>query len=111
MTIPWGAYQFQGPSKYTRGMVKDIGGGVYAIMIITKYDNDKPIYKIIYFGQTNDFATRLTEEHHKYSCFIKQSKELYRGLYFMANSTEEQREKIESELIKQYTPVCNEVIP
>jgi len=111
MTIMWGTYRFQGPSKYTRGIVKDAGGGVYAIMMISGSDKDKPLYKILYFGQTDVFATRLTKEHHKYSCFIKQSKELYRGLYFMTKSTEKQREKVETELIKKYRPVCNDVIP
>ena len=111
MTIKWGKYQFQGPSKYDRGIVKDAGGGVYVIMIISGHDNGSPLYKVIYFGQTDNFAGRLTTSHSKYSCFTKQSKELYRGLNFMTDSTEEQRKKVESELIKQYKPVCNDAIP
>lgn len=110
MTITWGNYEFTGPSMYTRGIEAGFGG-VYAIMVIARYKNTKPRYRIIYFGQTHDFSERLTKNHHAYDCFKKESKkynsEIFRGLYFMEDSTEDQRKEVESELIQEFEPICN----
>ncbi len=111
MTITLENYKFSGPFKYTRG-IKDGLSGVYAIMVITGQENGKSLYQLIYVGQTHDFAERLTENHHKYDCFKKQAKkhesEIYRGLYFMTDSSEEERIEVESKLIQKRNLICND---
>ena len=105
MTIRWDGIEFTGPIKGIAN-VKD-GKGVYAIMKISKWEDGTPYYQVVYFGQTESFKDRLTSNHEKYNCWKKQTDTIYRGLYFMPNSKEFQREKIEGKLINKYSPVCN----
>lgn len=112
MSVKWGGYEFTNPSKYSREIVEG-KGGVYVIMAKTKIKQGKQYYKATYFGQTNNFSERLTTNHENYNCFEEQANKynskIYRELYFMSNSTKEKREKVESELIKQYVPPCNDI--
>jgi len=111
MSVSWGDYDFQEPSLYSRGIVEG-KGGVYAIMAKTKIEKGSQFYETLYFGQTDNFSERLTTSHHQYDCFKKEAdkhnSEIYRELYFMVPSTEEERKEVECKLIKKYTPPCND---
>ena len=82
-------------------------------MAKTEVKQSEQYYKVTYFGQTNNFSERLTTNHENYDCFKEQANkytsEIYRELYFMLNSSEEERKKVESKLIKQYNPPCNNI--
>jgi len=108
MSIKWGNYSFDGPYQITNWN-PPYRAAVYAIM----KETDKPeTYGIIYFGETEDLSGRgFVEPHHKYPCFIDQAgaeSNLYIGIHLMPNSTQQKRMIVESELISEYNPVCND---
>jgi hypothetical protein len=68
--------------------------------------------KPIYFGQTGNFAERgFIKSHEKYKDWIREVAEeenIFIAIYPMLGSTEEERKTIETELIDQYQPACND---
>lgn len=84
---------------YTWGTTFKAAGGVY--LVLRKEQNGN--YTIIYVGQTGDLSERF-DNHHKASCFTRNSKSHVAARMESAEST---RLSIESDLIKKYNPSCN----
>ena len=74
--------------------------------------NKSDYYTTLYVGQTGDFSTRgFVENHHKFDCWKEHTNSksgLHIGIYSMPNSTEDEREKVETGIIKQKNPPCND---
>lgn len=110
MTITWGGIQFTGPHFLSSCNMPD-SSGLYAIMVKKDPTNKPSNYTIVYFGQTSNFEERVSTSHHKYDCWQEQTgsdNEIFYGLNVMPNSTDEEREELESQLIKKYNPICND---
>lgn len=110
MTIVWGKTQkieFDGPYSILKWEPSE-KGGIYCIM---KEGSKKGYYVIIYFGGSENLAERISDKSHQaYSCWLKEvgsENNLFLGVYLMPNSSKEEREKIENDLIEDYKPVCN----
>ena len=108
MSITWGNYSFDGPYQIT-GWNPPYRSAVYAIM---KKASEPNSYTIIYFGESENLSERgFISSHHKYSCFIDEAgaeSNLYIGIYLMPNSTQEERQAVESKLVSKYNPACND---
>ena len=104
MTIEWGGLPFTTPAIFN-GNVANKDSGVYVIM--TK--PEPQIYNVLYFGETENFSKILDANHEKIHCWKQnQISGLYYSLYIMSGSPQEQRQSIESELIKIYNTSCND---
>jgi len=104
MAIEWGGLPFTTPAIFN-GNVANKDSGVYVIM--TK--PEPQIYNVLYFGETENFSKRLDANHEKIHCWKQnQISGLYYSLYIMSGSPQEQRQSIESELIKIYNTSCND---
>ena len=111
MSIKWGNINFEGPYPIT-SWNPPYRAALYAIMIKPNLQNQPSTYRIIYFGESGNLADRgFYRSHHKFQCWLNQAGSeynIYIGIYRMPNSTSEQRRTIESSLINQYNPVCND---
>ena len=108
MGVKWGDLPFTDQAIFT-GNVTSTESGVYAIMTKPDPQNKPDIYRILYFGETEDFSQRLDDNHEKYDCWKKNEVSgIYYELYVMHASTQQQRQQTESALVKQYDPVCND---
>jgi len=110
MSITWGNNVFDGPYKITE-WDPPYRAGVYSIMY-KKNPKTKPnTFSILYFGESGNLDDRgFFQSHHKYDCWIKYAEtedNLYIGIHLMPNSTEEERRRVESDLIDEYSPPCN----
>ena len=111
MTITWGKSReisFDGPHEIT-SWNPPYRAAVYVIMI----PGDKEgYYKLIYVGESSNLSERgFYKSHHAYGCWIKQvgsGSNLFIGIHQMLNSTQEERTKIEQQLISDYNPSCND---
>ena len=68
-------------------------------------ETEKGKFRPIYIGQTNDISERF-DCHHKWPCIVKNG-----ATHICAHkSSEDERERLaeESDLIKNYNPVCND---
>ena len=111
MSIKWGEVDFDGPYAITK-WDPPYRAGVYAIMIQQDPKNEPNTYTIIYFGVSGNMNERgFYKAHHKYDCWSKKAgsdDNIFIGVYLMSNSTPEQRKDVESKLISQYKPSCND---
>lgn len=108
MAINWGSLKFE-PIEQLSTWDPPTFGGIYAIMFKEDPVNKSNTYTVLYFGETNNFATRgINDTHHKYSCwkYHASQKELYVSVASVF--TDGLRKKAEKQLITQYKPVCNE---
>ena len=107
MSVNWGDLSFTDPELLNDG-VDSTESGVYAIMTKPDPQNKPKTYTILYFGETHDFSDRVTDNHEKFDCWQQYQKSgLYYELYIMSNSSQTQRQTIESQLISKYGPICN----
>lgn len=88
--------------------------GIYAILV------DEPSgtgsgFRPIYFGETADMSeSGLIQNHPLHDCWYKQTGSIYRlyiAIHEMADSSQVERQRVQTELIKQYRPICNEPTP
>lgn len=110
MTITWGKSKkvtFDGPHQITR-WDPPYRAAVYIMMIS---GNKEGYYKLIYVGESSNLSERgFYKNHHAYNCWIRQSDgeaNLFIGICQMPNSTQEERAKVEQQLISEYNPSCN----
>ena len=75
-------------------------GGVY-LVLRKSVQNGK--YDVLYIGQTGDLSERF-DNHHKKSCFDRNGKT---HIAIKLEASESKRLYIESDLIKNYNPPCN----
>jgi hypothetical protein len=84
--------------------------GIYAILVPDSTSSPRP-YRAIYFGQVEDFSTRLSgTTHEKYSSWCREAgnwSNLYVSFHFMFLSNEAARCAVERRLIRDYSPACN----
>ena len=86
------------------------GPGVYAILTVDPDVKPRP-FRVLYFGESEDIGSRATSTHESYSSWQREAGpngKLYRALYWMLESTQKQRQVVESTLIEAYTPPCNQ---
>ncbi len=110
MSIKWGDYNFQGPYKLNT-WEPPRKAGIYAIIHKTDPKNKPRSYTIDYFGESGDLSDRgFPWSHHRKSCFISRAgfkDNVYIATHFMPGSSEQDRQKVERALLKQYNPYCN----
>lgn len=111
MSIVWGDISFDGPSPIT-DWNPPYCAVIYVIMHKPDYVNEPKKFRLLYIeGLFNLSDRRFYREQDKYNCWIKEADSednLYIGIHKMPNSTADERIKIESNLINQYNPVCNQ---
>ena len=61
-------------------------------------------FTILYIGQTNDLSERF-DNHHKQACFDRNNKT---HIAIHAESSEPRRFTIETDLVRNYSPTCND---
>lgn len=109
MTITWGNTRFSEPELLST-WDPPLRAAVYAIMMRPDPQGNPTSYRILYFGESGNLSERGFASHHKLQCWkdhTDSEANLYVGVHPMPESTEEQRRKIESDLVSQYNPVCN----
>lgn len=74
-------------------------GAVYTVL---KKSNQK--FTVLYIGETGDLSTRF-DNHHKQSCFDRNGK-THIGTHLESSSSS--RLAIETDLVRNYSPVCND---
>jgi hypothetical protein len=111
MTITWGNTRFDGPYSIT-GWNPPFRAAVYAIMVKSNPISKPATYSILYFGESSNLSERgFFRSHHKYQCFLQHANsesDLYIGIHLMPGSTLAQRQYVESNLIRQFRPPCND---
>ena len=75
-------------------------GGVYMVL---RKSNQNGNHTVLYIGQTGDLSERF-DNHHKKPCFDMNRKT---HIAAMQESSEAKRLRIEDDLIKKYSPTCN----
>ena len=108
MTIKWGDVAFSSPTKITEWEPPRKA----ALYVIMRPAEEQGSYYIIYVGESGNLSERgFYKNHHKYECWIEKAgseDKLFIGIYTMPNSTEEERKKLESEILKKTKPPCND---
>lgn len=111
MSIKWGNVAFDGPYPIT-DWDPPYRAAVYAIMMKPDPANRPKTYRILYFGESENLSERgFYRSHHKYDCWLEEAgsdSNLYIGIHLMPNSTKEERTAVESALIDEYQPTCND---
>jgi hypothetical protein len=111
MSIKCGNIEFEGPYPITN-WEPPRRAAVYAIMMKPDPRNKPTTYRVLYFGESSNLSERgFYRSHHKYACWSREAgseSNLYIGIYRMPGSTPEQRRELESKLVEQYRPVCND---
>ncbi|MCC6615767.1 MAG: GIY-YIG nuclease family protein [Anaerolineae bacterium] len=91
---------------YPLGATLPSTGGVYiltsAVGSIGQY-----AHTTIYVGQTDDFSTRLTVQHHKWGCIQAHHANCV-CIRIVPDKIE--RSRIEAELIRTLQPTCNDLL-
>ncbi len=82
---------------------KKVGGNYVFTERTTKQDGSST-HEIIYVGKTEDLSTRF-QNHHKADCISKNGAN---RICVRQVDTENERDSIEKDLIKNYNPVCND---
>lgn len=74
-----------------------------------KHNNDtgRSEYEALYVGQTESFEDRLVETHSHWECAEKHGCNSI-GIHAMAESSREDREDIENDIICEQKPPCND---
>lgn len=94
-----GKYRFEGP-VYNRQALKD-AAGVYAVL-----DDRNGRYSVVDIGESVQVRTRL-ENHDRENCWFRNiTGRICYAAHYMPGSTEQQRQAIESELRRRFTPAC-----
>lgn len=110
MSITWGDYEFDGPSRLD-SWIAPRRAGVYAIMYKKDSANKPRTYTIIYFGESENLSERgFPWDHHRAKCWIDKAgskSNVYIGVHYMPGSTQAQRSAVEQALIAKYSPACN----
>lgn len=110
MSIRYGGYVFDAPAPLAAWSAPG-KAGVYAILVPDQTYRPMP-FRVIYFGESGDMSERgFLKGHRKYSCWIREAgseESLYIAVYPMPKSTPEQRRAVESKLISEVGPVCNQ---
>lgn len=75
-------------------------GGVYMVL---RKPSSNGNYDILYVGQTSDLSERF-DNHHKKPCFDRNRKT---HISARAESSEQRRLVIESDLLRNYNTTCN----
>ena len=75
-------------------------GGIYAIMFRPDYKKKPQTYKILYFGESDTFDTKLVKSHEKIPCWKKNSNKNALYASILKISIKYERVKIEKFLIK-----------
>jgi len=79
-------------------------GCVYCISKRALNDENKFVHDIFYIGKTEDMSIRISG-HHKKECFEKNDPNC---ISIYKSESEEDRIRIEGDLIKYYEPTCND---
>lgn len=74
-------------------------GAVYSVL-----KRNASNFTILYIGQTGDLSDRF-DNHHKQSCFDRNGKN-HIGVH--RESSESRRFDIETDLVRNYSPICND---
>jgi len=107
--ILFGNVSFTEPARFEFFLPPFGSGGLYAIMVP---DNSaKPrSFRAVYFGESGDLAKRVCLTHEKYVDWVKEAgtaHDLYVSFHAMSGSKDE-RVALESRLVAQYQPACND---
>jgi len=82
--------------------------GLYIIMTQRDPTNKPDYYSTLYVGQSGDFSDRgFVDNHHKYDCWKEHANSdsgIHIGIHKMPGSTNEERESLESKIIKERNP-------
>lgn len=110
MSIKFSNYVFVEPIPITF-LTPPYRAGLYAILVPDITATPRP-FRVIYFGESGNLSDRgFFKAHHKYFSWLLQAgveSNLYIAVYLMPLSTQEQRRLVESQLIADYRPVCND---
>ena len=82
-------------------------GGIYIITCVYDPVNNPKRHTPLYFGQAGNIEERVTQHHEKYKCWkiFSSSKKLYIRTH--QDDNEISRKRKESEMLRNYKPVCN----
>ena len=109
MSIKFSSYAFNEPMPVTL-WTPPYRAGLYAILVPDITVSPRP-FRVIYFGESGNLSERsFFKAHHKYFSQLQQAgveSNLYVAVYLMPVSTQEQRRTVESQLIADYRPICN----
>ena len=106
MSINWGDYKFEKIEPFDTWIPPSYGG-IYAITCISDPVNKPNVHTRLYFGETGNFAKRVTINHEKYRCWklFSTQKKMYVSIH--KDDDDDSRKRKERELIRtRYTP-CN----
>ncbi len=84
--------------------------GLYAILVYDPSYTPRP-FRVLYFGESENIQTRATGTHENLSRWRTQAgpvTQIYRSLCPLSSATKLERQQVESALIANYTPPCNE---
>jgi len=111
MSITWGGVSFDGPYAIT-SWDPPYKAAVYAIMMKPDPMNKPTTYRILYFGESSNLSERgFYRSHHKFKCWLDNAgseSNLYIGIHAMPESAQEDRTKVEQQLIDACKPICNQ---
>lgn len=79
-------------------------GVVYILTNRQKKEKRGHTYSVIYIGETGDLAKRLNS-HYKTSCLSKYNKN---SICILGEDNEKKRLEIASDLVRNYSPPCND---
>jgi hypothetical protein len=79
-------------------------GGIYIITKRFMSDAGEFKHQFIYIGQTEDYSTRF-DDHHKAGCFARNGATC---ICTLLEDDEDIRFAIETDLIRQFAPPCND---
>jgi hypothetical protein len=100
-----GSYGFTEPLRSFPSLAV---GGIYAVLAYDKTWSPKP-YRVLYFGKAKNLSERVCGSHEKYWSWKMEAGYQSALFYsFMFVTSEDDRTRIESELIAQYGPPCND---
>lgn len=102
-------HTFTDPMSF-RLRLSPISPGIYAILTADRSWGETE-YRVIYFGQCDDFSRHVARTHEHYSDWLEEAggiENLYVAFYPTPFLTGTQRRDVESSLIAHYHPVCNE---
>ncbi|MFQ6061370.1 MAG: hypothetical protein ACE5KV_08810 [Thermoplasmata archaeon] len=110
MSIELGGLNFGGPFPVSE-WESPRESAVYAIMMRDPA-GDPNRFRILYFGESENLSERgFWRSHQKFGCWINKAgstENLFIGVHPMPNSTQAERRSVESRLIAQYGPDCND---
>lgn len=111
MSTIWGETEFEGPFPMEEWNPPR-NAAVYAIMMRPDSISKPNTYRVIYFGESGNLSDRgFLRSHEKFGCWINaagSTANLYIGIHQMPGSTASQRGSLESKLVAQYRPACND---